>query len=167
MGCSSGGASGVLDGGTFRDGDIIGCRIASSDLTSCTLTGCHITALASIDATSLSTIATAMMDNQAIMTQFVDAISALPDSALRKLKERLDGIAGGSTGGTGGGSSGTGPCVDVSPYPPKLGTYDFLPTVVVGENNQLLGRPHIWVRLADSLVVPVYQETGCSDGTKE
>lgn len=112
--------------GTVSEADIVSSRIASSTVTGCQIASSHITDLASLDAASAQRIA--------------DAIAELPT-------EQLTALAAAIAKALPAAPVGTAPVVTEGIE---------LPTAVLGERAQLLGKPALWLQYKD-FVVPAYQ----------
>lgn len=146
MSCSGG----LIEGGVFKDGTFVGCDISNGTITACALKGCSIESLVSIDDASTKTIVLSMAHNPDNMALFIQEICNLPDDVLRPLQQRLQGLL----------VVADEPVV-MSGKPPVKEVVDYLPTTVVGESLEVLGRPQGWLTMGDGLVTPLYR-TECA-----
>lgn len=146
MSCSGG----MTEGGVFKDGTFVGCSITSGTITACALRGCTIESLVSIDDASVKSIVLAMAHSTDNMTLFLQEMTKLPDDVLRPFQQRLQGLVSADDGD-----------VSMSGRPPVKMDVDYLPTVVVGEPQVVLGQPQGWLKAGDGLVAPLYR-TECS-----
>lgn len=146
MSCSGG----LTEGGVFKDGTFVGCTISNGTITACALNGCSIETLVSIDDASVKTVVLALAKSSDNMALFIQEICKLSDDVLRPLQQRLQGLI----------TVEDGP-IAMSGKPPVKEAVDYLPTTVVGEALEVLGRPQGWLAMGDGLVTPLYR-TECS-----
>lgn len=142
MSCTGGG---LTEGGVFKDATIVGGNVSNAALTACSLRSCTIESLASIDDASVKCILEQLSSSAPNMKSFVQALIDQPDEVLRPLQQRLQALSAADDS------------VSMSAHPPLKEEATFLPTTVVGEPLEVLGRPQGWLAMGDGLVSPLYR----------
>lgn len=138
------GETGPLDGGLIRNSTIQSSSITDSTFTGGTVRAsdvdsCELKNLASCDAPSARTIASAMADDASAMRDVAEGIVDDPNA--------VSTLAAAVLGGN--------PSAYASPAGPDAGSD--LPTDVFGSRDAVLCRPAAWMQFGD-YVVPLYRK---------